>query len=231
MGRRPLFKKNYKLNDPKVYQILDKLQKNYVDVLRDVDKLVNIYEQEREMYKSNMNDQLLNIRQAYEYLKMNGVNWDYDIFKGRIDRQSIPSVLGEDGIRYIQKSTLDEIIDFENQVMSLESAYNAIKKVNPKLTLRAFIGRIEKEKLPVIIKYRKRYIPKEVVEGLIYLYTNYVDVNEAVKIYRENNINITKNTLERRLDRGLIPFIKYGKLRMIPKDILLKSIEEEKNRL
>lgn len=230
MGRKPLFSKVYKLNDPKVYEVLAKLEKSYVDVLEDVNKLVDVYEEEKEIYKSR-EDKLFSIRQAYEYLKKNGVGWSYEIFKGRVDRESIPYVLGEDGVKYIQKSTLDEIIDFESQVMSLDSAYKSIHKVYSKLSLRAFIGRIEKDKIPVIIRYRKRYIPKEVVSGLVYLYTNYVDVNDAVKIYRENNINITKNTLERRLDRGLIPFVKYGKLRMIPKDVLMESIKEEKSKL
>lgn len=230
MGRKPLFDKKFKLNDEKVYLALSNLNKNYVDVAKQLENLVEEYERELEDYKFTQKDMMLNIDKAYSYLRKNGVNWAYNIFKGRIDRGSIPYIIGDDGEKYILKSTLDSIIEFENEVLSLEEAYNRIKQTNPLLSLRAFIGRIEKNKIPVIVKYRKRYIPKEVVDSLVYIYSNYVEVSTALAIYRENGINISRNTLERRLDRGLLPYITYGKKRLIPKDILLQSIREEKLR-
>ncbi|MCS7122842.1 MAG: hypothetical protein NZ908_02725 [Candidatus Micrarchaeota archaeon] len=225
MGRKPMFRKNYSLNDTKAQEILMKFSGNYVDALGDLQRLVEQYEEEKNVISR---DELLTIQQAYEYLKQNGVNWEYNVFRSRVDRKSIESVLGDDGYRYIQRSVLDRIIQFEQEVYTLEQAYNMLKRVNPKLTMRAFIGRIEKDKIPVIVAYRKRYIPKRVVDDLVYIYSNYVEVAEALAIYRDNGINISRNTLERRLDRGILPYITLGKKRLIPKAILFESINDEK---
>lgn len=227
MSRKPMFRTKYTLNDTKAQEILKRLEGNYVNALDKLQRLVEQYEEEKQIYTGSR-EELLTVQQAYEYLKQNGIGWEYSVFKSRVDRGSIETVLGDDGYRYIQKSVLDRIIQFEQEVYNLEQAFNILKKVNPKLTIRAFIGRIEKDKIPVVVTYRKRYIPKRVVEDLVYIYSNYVEVADALTIYRENGINISRNTLERRLDRGVLPYITMGKKRLIPKAILMESINEEK---
>lgn len=229
MARKPMFKTKYTLNDQKIYEIVHRLeQDSYINTVNRLENLIEEYEQERKFYQDYSREEMYNLNEAYEYLRSNGVDWDYNIFKGRVDRGSIPIVIGDDGNRYVLKSVLDNIVDFENSVYSLHEAYDRIRQVNPRLTLRAFIGRIEKEKLPVVIAYRKRFLPKQLVEDLVYIYSNYVEVSQALTIYRQNGFNISRNTLERRLDRGILPFIKLGKKRLIPKDILMKSIQDEK---
>ncbi|MEM0456056.1 MAG: helix-turn-helix domain-containing protein [Candidatus Anstonellales archaeon] len=229
MARKPMFKTKYNLNDQRIYEIIQRFEnENYIGTVNKLEELVQEYEEERRMYQDYSRDELYTVNDAYKYLRANGIDWEYNIFKGRLDRGSIPVIIGDDGNKYILKSVLDNIIDFHNEVYSLHEAYEKIRKVNPRLTLRAFIGRIEKEKLPVIIVYRKRFLPKQLIDDLVYIYSNYVEVSHALSIYRENGLNISRNTLERRLDRGILPFIKLGKKRLIPKDVLMKSIEEER---
>ena len=170
---------------------------------------------------------LMPIKEAYNYLKSRGYDIMFRAFGGRVERGAIPSYkFGKK--RYIPLQFLDELVATKGNFHNIREAYNEYKKHEPDIEFRAFVGRIEKKVIPSIKVGFRRFIPKDAIDGLIHVSNNYYSVAEAIKGMHDNGIKIRKNTFERRLDRGRIPFIKIGGKRFIHTEILGDVIEKEK---
>jgi hypothetical protein len=170
---------------------------------------------------------LLPIKEAYSYLKSRGYDIMFRAFGGRVERGTIPSYkFGKK--RYIPMQFLEELLSTKGNFYNIREAYDAYRKYEPEIELRAFVGRIEKKVIPSIKVGFRRYIPKEAIDSLIHVSRNYHSVAEAIQKMHSGGIKIRKNTFERRLDRGRIPFIKIGGKRYIHSEILGEVIEKEK---
>ncbi|MCX6774335.1 MAG: hypothetical protein NTY68_05070 [Candidatus Micrarchaeota archaeon] len=146
---------------------------------------------------------------------------------GRVERGAIPSYkFGKK--RYIPMQFLDELVATKGNFYNIREAFNEYKRHEPTIEFRAFVGRIEKKVIPSIKVGFRRFIPKDAIDGLIHVSNNYYSVAEAIKGMHDSGIKIRKNTFERRLDRGRIPFIKIGGKRFIHNEILNDVIEKEK---
>jgi hypothetical protein len=209
MPRKPIFKFEVQ-KDEKVIELKNRLE-NYVETLEALQDLVIETKQES-------NKELLSLKQAHEYLVNKGVQIPYNIFISRVNRKKIP-YLDIDGKKYIQKSVLDNMVEFYSNYYDVEEAYKRLKEVK-NISKRAFIGRLEKKLIPSIVVNRKRLISKDIVDGLVYVYSNYLEVADALKYLRERGVNLTATTLERRLDRKVVPYINIGKKRLISKNVL-----------
>jgi hypothetical protein len=170
---------------------------------------------------------LLPIKEAYSYLKSRGYDIMFRAFGGRVERGTVPSYkFGKK--RYIPMQFLEELLATKDNFYNIREAYDAYRKYEPDVELRAFVGRIEKKVIPSIKVGFRRYIPREAIDSLIHVSRNYHSVAESIEKMHASSIKIRKNTFERRLDRGRIPFIKIGGKRYIHSEILNEVIEKEK---
>jgi len=170
--------------------------------------------------------ELFSVRSAYDYLKDSGVYISFRAFGGRIERGTVPFVkVGRK--RYIPKMVLDDVVGTKNSFYTVKEAFKEYKKANSDINFRAFIGRIEKGSVPSVKFGTRRLVPKEAVEALTHISSNYHSVSQAVKELHKNGIRLKRNAFERRLDRGRIPHEKVGGRRFIHEEVLKELVDKE----
>lgn len=195
--------------------------------------VTSVFKIAQNLYKKRMNEDelegrygLYSVRAAYDYLKDNGVYISFRAFGGRIERGNVSFVkVGRK--RYIPQTVLDDIVNTKKDFYTVKEAYQEYKKSNPRINFRAFIGRIEKGSVPSVKFGTRRLVPREAVDALTMISSNYHSVSEAVKSLHKNGIRIKRNAFERRLDRGRIPHIKVGGRRFIHEDVLGELVSKE----
>lgn len=186
----------------------------------------NLYRQKASEDELENRHELFSVRSAYDYLKGSGVFISFRAFGGRIERGTIPFVkVGRK--RYIPKSVLDDITSTKSEFFTVKEAFHEYKRSNPKINFRAFIGRIEKGSIPSVKFGTRRLVPKDAVEALTHISSNYFSVSEAIKELHKSGIKIKRNAFERRLDRGRIPHVKVGGRRFIHDDVLKELVDKE----
>jgi hypothetical protein len=232
MGRRPKFNLSWELdhellelnnfNMEEEAKRLESFQNNF---LRGLENTVALSQQ---MMNSEVNESsFLSVTEAYRFLKQHNHPISFRAFGGRIERGEIPSVR-KDNRRYIPIKALEWLLFLDKNYYTVRQLYERYKSLDPNLTFRAFIGRVEKGTVPSIKIGSRRFIPKRVGDLFLKLAANYFTVSQALEEMKKAGIDIKRNTLERRLDRGRVPFIKIGGKRYIPKDVLYQLIEQEK---
>lgn len=175
---------------------------------------------------SRVNTKLFSVRSAYDYLKNTGVYISFRAFGGRIERGTIPFVkVGRK--RYIPKSVLDDISSTKQEFYTVKEAYEEYKKANDNINFRAFIGRIEKGSVPSVKFGTRRLVPRDAIEALTHISSDYFSVSQAIKELHKSGIKIKRNAFERRLDRGRIPHVKVGGRRFIHEDVLSELVDKE----
>jgi hypothetical protein len=186
----------------------------------------NLYRQKASEDELEGKHELFSVRSAYDYLKENSVYISFRAFGGRIERGTIPFVkVGRK--RYIPKSVLDDITDTKQEFYTVKEAYEEYRKANDDINFRAFIGRIEKGSVPSVKFGTRRLVPKEAIEALTHISSDYFSVSQAIKELHKNNIKIKRNAFERRLDRGRVPHVKVGGRRFIHEDVLSELVDKE----
>ncbi len=186
----------------------------------------NLYRQKASEEELEGKHELFSVRSAYDYLKGSGVFISFRAFGGRIERGTIPFVkVGRK--RYIPKSVLDDITNTKSEFYTVKEAFEEYKKANQKINFRAFIGRIEKGSIPSVKFGTRRLVPKDAVEALTHISSNYYSVSQAIKELHKTGIRIKRNAFERRLDRGRIPHVKIGGRRFIHEDVMRELTEKE----
>lgn len=186
----------------------------------------NLYRQKTSEDELESKHELFSVRSAYDYLKNNGVFISFRAFGGRIERGTVPFVkVGRK--RYIPKSVLDDMTNTKNEFYTVKEAFEEYKKANQKINFRAFIGRIEKGSIPSVKFGTRRLVPKDAIEALTHISTNYFSVSQAIKELHKAGIRIKRNAFERRLDRGRIPHVKIGGRRFIHEDVMRELVEKE----
>ncbi len=186
----------------------------------------NLYRQKASEDELEGKHELYSVRSAYDYLKNNGVFISFRAFGGRIERGTIPFVkVGRK--RYIPRSVLDDIVSTKGEFHTVKEAYEQYRKSNPKINFRAFIGRIEKGSIPSVKFGTRRLVPRDAIESLTHISSNYYSVSQAIRELHKSTIRIKRNAFERRLDRGRIPHVKIGGRRFIHEDVLRELINKE----
>jgi hypothetical protein len=205
----------------------DKTERNLTGSIANVFKVAqNLYRQKASEDELENKHELFSVRSAYEYLKVNGVYISFRAFGGRIERGTIPFVkVGRK--RYIPKSVLDDITNTKSEFYTVKEAYEEYKKSNPKINFRAFIGRIEKGSIPSVKFGTRRLVPRDAVEALTHISSNYYSVSQAIRELHKEGIKIKRNAFERRLDRGRVPHVKIGGRRFIHEDVLRELVDKE----
>lgn len=186
----------------------------------------NLYRQKASEDELEGKHKLYSVRSAYDFLKDNGVFISFRAFGGRIERGTIPFVkVGRK--RYIPITVLDDITNTKSGFCTVKEAFEEYKKANQKINFRAFIGRIEKGSIPSVKFGTRRLVPREAVESLTHISSNYHTVSQAIKELYKGGIRIKRNAFERRLDRGRIPHVKIGGRRFIHEDVMKELVDKE----
>ena len=207
------------------------------------EKYQNLYQSLSELYKlsveENLNeaaekalqkgDRLMNIQEAWQYLKQHGIDESYKSFAGKVNRGTFPSFLFGDRL-YVLKSELDFYLQIKKNFITIRQLYERLKRHWPELNLRSLIGRVEKGSIPSIKIFGKRFISKEVADALEKIAQNYLTVPDAYAIMVKQGIKLKRNALERRIDRGTIPHVKVGGRRYIPRYVVDNLIKFEEGR-
>jgi hypothetical protein len=213
---------------------IESIKRNRAQVEKSLSTAVaEVSREAQELYKRGKVEQsalrrtgLLDIQEAYEYLRNKGYPISFRAFGGRIERSTIPSIkVGKK--RYIAINILDDIVNLSKQFYTVREAYEQYKKAKPDIGYRAFIGRIEKGSIPSVKIGTKRLIPKNAVDALTHIAKNYYSVSEALKELHSKGITIRRNAFERRLDRKRIPHVKIGGRRFIPHSVMRELITKE----
>ena len=186
----------------------------------------NLYKQKASEDDIEGKHELFSVRSAYDYLKESGVYISFRAFGGRIERGTVPFVkVGRK--RYIPKAVLDDVVGTKNEFYTVKEAFQEYKKANTDINFRAFIGRIEKGSVPSVKFGTRRLVPREAIEALTHISSDYFSVSQAVKELHKNGIKIKRNAFERRLDRGRIPHQKVGGRRFVHEDVLKELVDKE----
>ncbi|MEM4195298.1 MAG: hypothetical protein QXY05_03235 [Candidatus Anstonellales archaeon] len=204
-------------------QVEKNLSTTVAEVSRKAQELYKVGKVERSALKKTG---LLDIQEAYEYLRSKGYPISFRAFGGRIERGTVPSTkIGKK--RYIAVDILNDIVNLSKQFYTVREAYEEYKKANSGIGYRAFIGRIEKNSIPSVKIGTKRLIPKNAIDALAHIARNYYSVSQALEELHKKNIMIRRNAFERRLDRGRIPHVKIGGRRFIPHSVMKELITKE----
>lgn len=221
---------------------IDKLKKMDVDEIRKEKEelastisssVARIFNEAQQLYKGTRVSEeelwrtgLYNLRDAYDYLRKNGMDLSFRAFSGRVERGVIPYVkIGKK--RFLSKDSLNYLLNLKKDFYTISEAYKEYKKYNPTINYRAFIGRVEKGSIHSIKIGSKRLIPRESMDALVQVAKNYYSVSDAISKLYQNGIKIRRNAFERRLDRNRIPHVKIAGRRYIHKDILDELVEKE----
>ena len=204
------------------------------------EKYQNLYQSLSELYnlsiQENLNeaaeraleqgDKLMNLQEAWNYLREHGINETYKSFAGKVARGTFPSFLFGDRL-YVLKSELDFYIQIQKNFITVRELYERLKQHWPDLRLRSLIGRVEKGSIPSIKIFGKRLISKEVADALVKVARDYMSIPDAYAYIVKKGGKIKRNAFERRVDRGIIPHIKVGGRRYIPKYVVEHIAELE----
>jgi len=213
---------------------LDEMKKERKKTERGLSSSVaNVFKVAQSLYRQKASEdelenkhELYSVRAAYDYLKNGSVFISFRAFGGRIERGTIPFVkVGRK--RYIPRSVLDDIVSTKGDFYTVKEAYEEYRKSNSRINFRAFIGRIEKGSIPSVKFGTRRLVPREAVEALTHISSNYYSVSQAIKELHKSSIRIKRNAFERRLDRGRIPHVKIGGRRFIHEDVLKELMSKE----
>ena len=186
----------------------------------------NLYKEKASEDDLEAQHDLFSVRGAYDYLRDQGVDLSFRAFGGRIERGRVAYVkVGRK--RFIPKTVLRDIVNTQKDFHTVHDAFDEYKKANKKINFRAFIGRIEKGSIPSVKFGTRRLVPKDAIEALTHISSNYFSVSEAVKELHKDGIRIKRNAFERRLDRGRIPHVKVAGRRFIHDDVLGELIKKE----
>jgi hypothetical protein len=186
----------------------------------------NLYRQRASEEELEGKHKLYSVRSAYDYLKEHGIYISFRAFGGRIERGTVPFVkVGRK--RFIPETVLNDIVNTKKEFYTVKEAFQQYKKSNPKINFRAFIGRIEKGSVPSVKFGTRRLVPREAIDALTHISSNYHSVSDTIKKLHKNGIKIKRNAFERRLDRGRIPHVKIGGRRFIHEDVISELVSKE----
>ncbi len=149
-------------------------------------------------------------REAYDLLCKYEQGLTLRAFDKRLEDGSLPYVtMG--GHRWINKEVLDLLIVRHTEYYTLNEAFILLSSHESGLSPRAFHGRVERKQIPSVKFGGRRWIAKSEMAKLMEFFT----VRQLNEMLDNSGVNVSKNTLNRRLDRDQISHTKRGGLRVV----------------
>lgn len=104
-------------------------------------------------------------------------------------------------------------------LLSIDEAYDEVKKAGVPISFRAFGGRIERRSIRSEKIGKKRLIPKHVIHDWISLHREYYSVKQAYNELRKTE-DINFRAFIGRIEKASIPSLKIGTQRWVPRDVI-----------
>jgi len=113
--------------------------------------------------------------------------------------------------------------------LSIDEAYEEVKKAGIPISFRAFGGRIERKSIRSEKIGKKRVIAKPILNDWISLHSNFYSVKKAFEIIKEHEKDLNLRAFIGRIEKKSIPSIKINTQRWIPKDVVESLTQISKN--
>ncbi|MEM4196728.1 MAG: hypothetical protein QXV64_01245 [Candidatus Anstonellaceae archaeon] len=115
--------------------------------------------------------------------------------------------------------------------LSLDEAYEEVKKSGIQISRRAFGGRIERGSIRSEKIGNRRFIPLPILHDWISINSSFYSVKKAFEILKEHEKDLNLRAFIGRVEKNTIPSIKINTQRLIPKEIVEALAHVSKNYL
>ncbi len=120
--------------------------------------------------------------------------------------------------KLLAQNQLDPVTRKKLGLLTIEEAYEELKKGGFGFSFRAFAGRVERKSIDSVKIGRCRYIPIQIVKDLINIRSDFYTVNEAFSKLSAYEEDLNLRAFIGRIEKGSIPSLKIRTMRLIPKD-------------
>ncbi|MFH0927674.1 MAG: hypothetical protein V1822_03780 [Candidatus Micrarchaeota archaeon] len=114
-------------------------------------------------------------------------------------------------------------------LLSVDEAFEEVKRAGLPISSRAFGGRVERRSIHSEKIGKKRLIPKPVIHDWISLHNDFYSVKEAFELLKLHEAGLNLRAFIGRVEKNAIPSIKINTQRWIPKDIVDSMAHVSKN--
>jgi len=114
-------------------------------------------------------------------------------------------------------------------LLTVDEAYEEVKRAGLDISSRAFGGRVERRSIPSEKIGKKRLIPKPVIHDWISLHRDFYSVKDAFEILKNHEEGLNLRAFIGRVEKDAIPSIKINTQRWIPKEIVESMVHVSKN--
>jgi len=114
-------------------------------------------------------------------------------------------------------------------LLSVDEAYDEVKRAGLDISSRAFGGRVERRSIHSEKIGKKRLIPKPVIDDWISLHRDFYSVKDAFEILKAHETELNLRAFIGRVEKNAIPSIKINTQRWIPKEIMESMVHVAKN--
>jgi hypothetical protein len=113
--------------------------------------------------------------------------------------------------------------------LSVDEAYEEVKKAGIPISLRAFGGRIERRSLRSEKIGNRRLIARPILHDWISTHSNFYSIKKAYEILKQHDSDLNLRAFIGRIEKNAIPSIKINTQRWIPKEVVDSLVVLSKN--
>lgn len=128
-----------------------------------------------------------------------------------------------------QQDKLDKSKIHSMGLLSVDEAYDEVRRAGLGISARAFGGRVERRSIHSEKIGKKRLIPRPVISDWISLHRDFYSVKQAFEILQQHEEDLNLRAFIGRVEKGSIPSIKINTQRWIPRDIIDSMTHVAKN--
>ncbi|MFA5107941.1 MAG: hypothetical protein WC492_00190 [Candidatus Micrarchaeia archaeon] len=104
--------------------------------------------------------------------------------------------------------------------LTVDEAYDEVKRAGLPISARAFGGRVERRSIHSEKIGKKRLIPKPVISDWVSLHRDFYSVKDAFEILKNHESELNLRAFIGRVEKNAIPSIKINTQRWIPREIV-----------
>lgn len=134
-------------------------------------------------------------------------------------RESVGSIVGTAQQLYDQDK-LDRERLRSMGLLTIDEAYDEVRKAGVPISARAFGGRVERRSIYSQKVGKKRLIPKPTVSDWISLHKEYYSIKDAYEKLKDHEPELNLRAFIGRVEKNAVPSIKIGTQRWVPKDVV-----------
>ena len=111
---------------------------------------------------------------------------------------------------------------------TIKEAYEKLKK-KMNINFRAFVGRVERGRIPIVKVGRRRMIPLSILNRLMEMNDKYYTIRQTYNILAKEGFVSNIRALIGRIEKKSIPSVKIGTAKLVPKEAVEALTKIAKN--